>query len=203
MRQRSGHSQRIATPTHLAIHERNWAIFSAYCYEGRPLSEIGRTYRLSPNQVRRIVDEVEARHGRVRAAEAESRGLESAVEDLGLRVRARNALRRLECNTVEDVLRLDLSSSVRGLGPKTKEDLLTRLERAGFHHPTRGEQSAEEIRILERSLERMRSRIDAALEAMAKEIRLAKKRLRKRTATRGASKVSTAGSDSTSGSAFY
>jgi HAMP domain-containing protein len=186
----------------LAIHERNRAIFSAYCYEGRSLDEIGRTYRLSPNQVRRIVDEVEARPGRVRAADAKSLGLESAVEDLGLRVRVSNALRRLGCNTVEDVLRLDLSSSVRGLGPKAKEELLTRLERAGFHHPTRGEESAEEIRILERSLERMRSRIDAALGAMAKEIRQAKERLRKRTATRGAGKVSTAGNDSTPGSAF-
>ena len=60
------------------------------------------------------------------------------------------------------MLRLDLSSSVRGLGPKTKEEVLTRLERAGFRHPARNQQSAEKIAILERSLEKMRGPVDTA-----------------------------------------
>ena len=47
------------------------------------------------------------------------------------------------------------------------------------------EQPASEIRILERSLERMQGRIDEALSAVAKEIRLVKQQLRKRVAARG------------------
>jgi nucleotidyltransferase/DNA polymerase involved in DNA repair len=183
MRSRARYSRGVAAPKPLAIQERSWAIFTAFCYEARPLDEIGRAYQLSPHQVRRIVAEVEAQLGRARGGEA-FLDLESAVEDLGLSVRTRNTLRSLGCNTVEDVLRLDLSSFVRGMGRKTKEELLNRLQHAGFHHPMLDEQPVSEIRILERSLERMQGRIDEALGAVAKEIRLVKQRLRKRVAAR-------------------
>ena len=53
---------------------------------------------------------------------------ESPVEDLGLSVRTRNALRGIGCVTVADVLALDLSAAVRGLGRKTKDELLLALE---------------------------------------------------------------------------
>jgi hypothetical protein len=186
----------VAGPRPLAIRQRSWAIFHAYCYEERPLAEIGRAYRLSAHQVRRIVDEVKAYLGAIRGGEAKPVGFESPVEDLGLPVRTRNALRGVGCNTVQDVLRLDLSSVVRGLGPKTKHDLLRRLERAGFHHPALDEQPAMEIRNLERSLERMRRRIDEALAAVAKEIRLVKLRLRKQMAIRGGRKAVAPAGDS-------
>jgi len=114
-------------------------------------------------------------------------GLESAVEDLGLSVRARNALRSLGCVTVDDILRLDLSSSARGLGGKTKDELFRKLERAGFRHPAMDEERVSEIRSVERSLERIQGRIDRALGAVAKEIQLVRQRLRKK-ATKGAAK---------------
>jgi hypothetical protein len=106
-------------------------------------------------------------------------GRESAVEDLGLSVRTRNALRAIGCDTVENVLALDLGSSVRGLGRKTKEELLTALELGGFRHPTLENDPASEIQIMERSLDKMQTRVDAALTAVSKEIRLLKQRLRK------------------------
>lgn len=112
--------------------------------------------------------------------------LDSPVEDLGLSVRTRNALRSIGCNTVEDALRLELSASLRGFGDKTKKELLTALARAGFNHPAFLEQQADELKIFERGLERMQGRVDAALAAVAKEIRLLKHRLhRKVTSGRG------------------
>ncbi len=194
MGSRFRHSRGVARPKPLGIRQRSWAIFNAYCYEERSPDEIGRAYRLSAHQVRRIVDEVETQLGPVRGIDAKSLERESAVEDLGLSVRTRNALRGVGCNTVQDVLQLDLSF-VRGLGPKTKQELLRRLESAGFHHAALDEQPASEIRILERSLERMRSRINEALAAVTKEMQLVKRRLRKQMGTRVAKKAGTAPGD--------
>jgi DNA-directed RNA polymerase specialized sigma24 family protein len=162
------------------IDERSWAIFVAYSQKDLTIGEIARTHRLSLQQVRRIVHQVEIEIERSNPPEAGLLEVISPVEALGLPVRTRNALRGIGCNTIQDVLNLDLSGSVRGLGPKSKEQLLARLELAGFHHPALEEQPASEIKILERSLERMQSRIDRALGAVAKEIRLLKQRLRKR-----------------------
>lgn len=111
--------------------------------------------------------------------ETKTIGLESAVEDLGLSVRTRNALRAIGCDTVEHVLALDLGTAVRGLGRKTKDELLAALERGGFRHPALESQPASEIQTLERSLDRMQLRVDAALGAVAKEIRLLKVKLKK------------------------
>ena len=162
------------------IDERSWAIFVAYSQKELPISEIARTHSLSLQQVRRIVHQVEAEIERSGPNEAGLLEVASPVEALGLPVRTRNALRGIGCNTVEDVLKLDLSASVRGLGPKSKEQLLDRLARTGFHHPAIEEQPASEIKVLERSLERMQSRIDRALGAVTKEIRLLRQRLRKK-----------------------
>lgn len=186
MRSRARYSRRVAAPKPPAIDERGWEIFTAYHHKERTLGEIGRDFQLSPNQVRRIVDEVDAQLGRVRGGTPTLVALESPVEDLGLSVRTRNALRGVGCHTVEDALRLDLSSSVRGLGRKTKDELVTMLERAGFHHPLLDEPPNSEIRILERSLERMQNRLDRAVAVVTKEIRFLKERLRKKTSSRAA-----------------
>lgn len=111
---------------------------------------------------------------------------ELPVEDLGLTVRTRNALRSLGCATVGDVIRLDLSRPVRGLGPKTKDELLTKLDRAGFHHPMLDREPATDVRLLERSLERIEGRLNAALASVAREIGLVKQRLRKKVGARTA-----------------
>jgi DNA-directed RNA polymerase alpha subunit len=120
-----------------------------------------------------------ARHSVIPEGDPKVISLESAVEDLGLSVRTRNALRAIGCDTVENVLALDLGSSVRGLGRKTKEELLTALELSGFRHPALEQQPASEIQVLERSLDKMQSRVDAAHASISKEIRILKQRLRK------------------------
>lgn len=101
----------------------------------------------------------------------------SPLEALGLSVRTRNALKGVGCSTVDDVLRLDIQTPIRGLGRKAKEELITKLDDAGLTHPGAGQSS--EIRLLERSLERIEERVDAALGSVAKEIRSARQRLMK------------------------
>lgn len=103
---------------------------------------------------------------------------ESPIEELKLSVRTRNALRGVGCITIADVLRLDLGRPVRGLGKLAKEELLVKMERAGFPHPSDG-QPANEITRLERSLERIEHRIDSALGALSKEVRAARQKLRR------------------------
>jgi hypothetical protein len=181
---RARYSRRVAAPTPPAIEDRSWEIFTAHCHKRRTFEDIGTAFHLSPEQVRRIVEEVGAQLGRARAGAPNLVVSESPVEDLGLSVRTRNALRGVGCETVEDALRLDLSSSVRGLGRKTRSELLTMLERSGFLHPSVQEQPVSEIRMVERSLERIESRIDRALGAVAKEIGLVKQRLRGKMAGR-------------------
>jgi hypothetical protein len=100
------------------------------------------------------------------------------LEDLGLSVRARNALKSVGCSTVGDVLRLDLDRPLRGLGKFAREELLVKLDRAGFPHPCDVE-TAGEITRLERSLERIEHRIDSVLGGLSREIRAARHRLRK------------------------
>jgi hypothetical protein len=77
-------------------------------------------------------------------------------------------------------LRLDLSAPVRGLGAKSKETLLQRLSVEGFSHPCAEEQPVSEIRLMERSLERIQQRVDWALTSVAKEIAAVKQRLHKK-----------------------
>lgn len=100
------------------------------------------------------------------------------LEDLGLSVRARNALKGVGCSTIGDVLRLDLERPVRGLGKLAREELLVKLDRAGFPHPADG-QPATEITRLERSLERIELRIDSVLGGLSREIRAARHSLRR------------------------
>src|SRR5436305_12277408 len=46
----------------------------------------------------------------------------SPLEALGLSVRTRNALKSVGCASIEDVLRLDIQTPIRGLGRKAKEE---------------------------------------------------------------------------------
>jgi hypothetical protein len=105
--------------------------------------------------------------------------LESPIEDLSLSSRARNAIRRLGCGTVKDVLELDLSA-VRGIGRKTRSEVCAALRSSGLPQPELDQRLDSEMRGLDSSLERMQGRVSAALETLAKEIALLQKRLRKR-----------------------
>src|SRR5690349_2081075 len=102
----------------------------------------------------------------------------SRLEDLGLPVRARNALRAAGCATIDDVLRLYLAVPIRGLGRKAKDELFEKLADAGFSHPG-DEHRASEISMLERSLEKIEERMDSALSMLAKELRSARVRLQR------------------------
>lgn len=123
--------------------------------------------------------ELEAPPGSIPVGDRKALALGSPVEDLGLSVRTRNALRGIGCDTLQDALALDLSSSVRGLGRKTRDELLTALVQTGFRRPAQEQEPGSEMRLLERSLERMQDRVEAALGVVAKEIRLIRQRLRK------------------------
>ena len=113
------------------------------------------------------------------AADREPILLESSVEILVQSSRARNALRSLGCKTVRDVLRVDLLGPARGIGPKTRNEVLTALRNSGFRYAAAEERSDAEIRRLDRSLKRMNDRINAALGTVAREIALMQKSLRR------------------------
>ena len=182
MRSRATYSSRVGAPKLPAIDERSWEIFAAYCYKQRTFDQIAEDFHLSSNQVRRVVTEVDAQLGSIRDNSPKRVALESPVEDLGLSVRTLNALHSVGCHTVEDALHLNLSSSVRGLGRKTKSELITSLERAGYNHPSLEDQPRSEIRILEQSLERMQNRLERTVTLVAKEIRFVRERLHKKVA---------------------
>ena len=101
---------------------------------------------------------------------------DSGLEQLGLPVRARNALHGAGCKTIGDVLRLDLAAPIRGLGRKAKEELFDRLSDAGFPHPA-DEHRASELGMLEQRIKRIEERVDDAMAAIAKELRAARVRI--------------------------
>jgi hypothetical protein len=164
-----------------SVDAHRWAIFTWYFYEGLSLGEIGVRAGLSTSRVSRILYETDAGldAGRRPGPEAEAVDLASPIEDLALSPRARNAIHRLGCGTVKDVLELDLST-VRGIGRKTRDEVRAALRSSGLPQPELDERRDSEMRGLDRTLERMHGRITAALEAVAKEIALVQKRLRKR-----------------------
>lgn len=164
-----------------SIDAQRWAIFTWYVYEGLSLGGIGVRTGLSSSRVSRILYEVDAGLDAARRTGTEAKAvvLESPIEDLALSSRARNAIHRLGCGTVKDVLELDLSA-VRGIGRKTRGEVCAALRRSGLPQPAFDERLDSEMRGLDSSLERMHGRITVALEAVAKEIAAVQKSLRKR-----------------------
>jgi hypothetical protein len=164
-----------------SVDAQRWAVFTGYFYEGLSMGGIGVRSGLSPSRVSRMLYEVDARLDAARCVEPEMRPvvLESPIEDLPLSSRARNAIHRLGCGTVKDVLELDLSA-VRGIGRKTRGEVCAALRSSGLPQPELDERLDSEMRGLDSSLERMHGRIAAALEVVAKEIALVQRRLRKR-----------------------
>ena len=161
------------------VDERMWSIFIAHSQKNLTFDEIGRRYGLPVNRVRRIVHQLEAEIGRMGPATSGALEAESAIEDLGLPLRTRNALRGVGCTTIGDVMCLDLSRPVRGLGAKSKKLLLEKLGNNGFRHPGAKVPPVSEFRLLERSLERIQRRVDWAFGAMTKEISAVKQKLRR------------------------
>src|SRR6185369_13938870 len=108
--------------------------------------------------------------GRIGPAGTGALDVESAIEDLGLPARIRNALRGVGCTTIGDIMRLGLFAPARGLGAKSKKALLEKLSAEGFCHPATKEPPVSEFRLLERSLERIQRRVDRAFAAVTQEI---------------------------------
>ena len=168
------------------IDAQRWAIFTWYFYEGQSLVGIGVRAGLSSSRVSRMLYEVDARLDAAARTGPPPKAVvvESPIEELALSSRARNAIRRLGCDTVKDVLELDLSA-VHGIGRKTRGEVCAALRSSGLPQPELDERRDSELRGLDSTLERMHDRITAALEAVAKEIALVQKRLRKRMEARG------------------
>ena len=104
--------------------------------------------------------------------------LESPLEHLGLSVRARNALKGVGCQTISDLLRLDLERPVRGFGKLAREEVLAKLESAGIPHPSVSRPS-QEMALLDHSLQRLEQRIHSAFGALSKEVHAVRHKLRR------------------------
>ena len=161
------------------IDERSWAVFAAYVHEERTLAQIQESRRISLRRIRQILLDVDTRLELPRHGGREWNDItpQSPIEDLALSIRASNALHNLGCQSVHDVLRLDLSASLPRLGGKTRVEVLVALERAGFRHPALDRGAAAGITRVSRRLDRMQERINLALRSVAKEVGLVQRQL--------------------------
>ncbi len=155
-----------------SVSDVDWAVFNACVQEKRALSEVSKTLGLTKTRLRGTLARVEAQMDGDAA-------LTRPLEDLQLSVRARNALHRLGCQTVEDVFRVDFSRAVRQVGSKTRTEVLEKLEEHGFRQPATPGPSPTEVSRIARSLDRVQTRVNTAFEGVRREIRVLQERLKK------------------------
>ena len=155
------------------IDQPSWNIFTECVYQKRPLSVLRKTTRRTPLQIRQILSQIHT--------QLDPRGTaltaESPIEALDLSVRARNALHRLGCQTIGDVIALDLKQSLRQIGSKGKIEVFAALESGGFRHPAMDSAPSTEVSRLSNSLERLKVRISKTLQAVTREISALQERL--------------------------
>jgi hypothetical protein len=130
---------------------------------------------MSPSRLRKVLCEVDAQLERSHGIDGI--GLQSAIEKLDLSNRARNALHRLGCRTVNDVLQLDLSGTLPRVGGKSRMEVLVALQSAGFRHPSINRDAGAGVTSLARSLERIKERINVALRSVEKEVSVVQRQL--------------------------
>ena len=161
------------------IDERSWLIFRDYVRGEHSLSEMSEREGIGRARLRRILHQVDAQLNLPRGTEKEWSAITllSPLEDLALSLRARNALHHFGCRNVQDVLQLNLSTSIPRAGGKTKMEVLLALQAAGFRHPAFSQGSVEGLAGFARRLDRMQARINTALRAIAKEISLMQRQL--------------------------
>jgi hypothetical protein len=157
------------------IDEKSWAIFTAYVYEGRSLRDLQNGGRISLRRLRQVLHDVDGQLALPHIIDGLT--LHSPIEDLALSIRAINALHRLGCRSVHDVLQLDMSGPVPRVGSKTRTEVLVALQSAGFRHPALHRGSITGVASLARSLERMQERVNAALRSVAKEVSVVQRQL--------------------------
>ena len=104
-------------------------MFTAYVYEERTIPELAYSSGLSLSRVRQMLHGVDAQFAVPRKTGLEWTALtpHSPIEDLEISVRARNALHHVGCNSVQDVLRLDMSGPLRRVGNATRAEVLAAL----------------------------------------------------------------------------
>jgi hypothetical protein len=162
------------------INERSWAIFSAYVYQHRDIHDIANEVGLSLSRVRQILHAIDKRCSPDGTPAPAAAILPvSPIEQLALSVRARNSLHKAGCETVQDVLHLDLSGSIRRMGPATRAEILAALQSSGFRHPSIDLPPSDMVTVAQ-SLERIQARIDGALRSVSKELSMVQDRLRKK-----------------------
>ncbi len=161
------------------IDERSWSIFRDYITGQRSLREMRESEGIAPSRLRQILNQVDTQLDLPGRSELEWNAItpQSPIEDLALSIRARNALHHLACRNVDDVLQLNLSGSVARFGGKTKIEVLTALQAAGFRHPALDRGPVEGVTSLARSLGRMQDRINVALRSVAKEVSMVQRQL--------------------------
>ncbi len=157
------------------IDERTWAIFTAYVYEEQSLRDLRDRERISVSRLRQVLYDVDAQLELPRRVNGITP--QSPIEVLALSIRARNALHRVGCRSVDDVLQLDMSGSVPRVGGKTRMEVLVALQGAGFRHPALDRGPMVGVTGLARSLERMQERINVALRSVAKEVSVVQRQL--------------------------
>lgn len=156
---RTTYRERIPNERPFFIDERGWEIFSAYVFDGIALQEIAARYGTSIRRLRLVLVEVDRQLCLPRNSGREWTQVtaNSPVEDLGLSVRARNQLHDLGCNTVEDVLRLDLSTC--HMGRRSRHEVLESLKRWGFRQAAEAGR-ASDLQRVSAQLRDLRDQID-------------------------------------------
>lgn len=159
----------------LSIDDRNWAVFTAYVYKEQSLGDLRARERISLARLRQMLYKVDA----LLQLPPGMNGITplSPIEDLALSVRARNALHRLGCRNIDDVLQLNMSRPVPRLGGKTRMEVLVALRTAGFRHPALDRDPMAGMPGLARRLDRMQERINGALRSVASEISVVQRQL--------------------------
>ena len=170
-RLREKHYQTPSKKKPASIDEQSWTIFTRYVYEERSLRDMRDREGMSLRRLRQVLYEVDAQLER--SPQIEGITLQSAIEEMALSNRVRNALRRLGCRTVNDILQLDLSGTLPRVGGKSRMEVLVALQSAGFRHPSLDRDPLAGVTSLARSLER----INVALRSVAKEVSVVQRQL--------------------------
>jgi len=174
-RLREKHYQTPSKKKPASIDEQSWTIFTRYVYEERSLRDMRDREGMSLRRLRQVLYEVDAQLES--SPQIEGITLQSAIEEMALSNRVRNALRRLGCRTVSDILQLDLSGTLPRVGGKSRMEVLVALQSAGFRHPSLDRDPLAGVTSLARSLERMQDRINVALRSVAKELNVVQRQL--------------------------
>lgn len=156
------------------IDRRSWALFVEHVYGGETFQAVGLRAGVSAGRAKQIVYKVDHDLSLPRHSHAEWVGIteQSPLEDLELSIRARHILLDMGCRTVGDLLRADLSRSIRHLGRTTRHEISHVLASHGFHHSSLGlEENEARIERLSKKVEHLKTRIEDDLRALRNEVR--------------------------------